>query len=143
MIALHQSVTVRVIFCRVPGRPSRANFFLRQFSLSRPAGCPALFCFSELPAVLMKTAPLPFVISAIISDKCLPRNLFFPNFAEICRILAAKPQKTHLYGTNRWVSRGNSAAILTLSKPKRRAVRRSKPIPKPPWGGIPYRWICR
>lgn len=41
------------------------------------------------------------------------------------------------YGVIRFRSRGKREASRTFSSPKRRAVSRSRPMAKPPWGGIP------
>jgi hypothetical protein len=41
------------------------------------------------------------------------------------------------YGTSRVLSRGKRVAWRRLSRSKRRAVRRSRPMAKPPWGGAP------
>jgi len=42
------------------------------------------------------------------------------------------------YGSRRVTSRGNMVVSRTFCSSNNRMVSRSRPIPRPPWGGIPY-----
>jgi hypothetical protein len=47
------------------------------------------------------------------------------------------------HGVSRLMSRGKSAACLTLARDSNCLANRSKPMAIPPWGGMPYLKHCR